>query len=104
MEISGAVIAAIICGVVCIGLIIYAIIRGQRRKLSTGIEDMIGKTAIVQTALNPKGTVFVEGEGEVWSAILEGKSNNTVEPEEEVIITKVAGLKLWVTKKEKEEK
>jgi membrane-bound serine protease (ClpP class) len=103
MEISGAVIAAIICGIVCIGLIIYAIIRGQRRKLSTGIEDMIGKTAIAQTALNPKGTVFVEGEGEVWSAILEGNSD-TVEPEEEVTITRVAGLKLWVTKKEKEVK
>ena len=104
MEMSGAIITAIICGVICLGLVIYAIIRGQRRKLSTGIEEMIGKTAIAQTALNPKGLVFVEGEGEVWTAILKGNSSDTVEPEEEVTITRVAGLKLWVTKKEKEEK
>ncbi|MFC1968684.1 NfeD family protein [Chloroflexota bacterium] len=70
-------------------------IRAHRKPVSAGIEDLIGRTAVVDAALGPKGTVHVEGER--WTAILdEGHS----EPEEEVIITNVEGLKLWVTKKE----
>ena len=46
-------------------------------------------------ALKPKGVVFVEGER--WTAISE---QGEVQPGEEVLITKVDGLKLWVTKKQ----
>ena len=46
-------------------------------------------------ALEPRGVVFVDGER--WTAISE---KGHVEPEEEVTITKVDGLKLWVIKKE----
>ncbi|MDY7018725.1 MAG: NfeD family protein [Chloroflexota bacterium] len=101
MEMSGPVIVAIICGVAFIGFIIYAIVRGQMRKLTAGVEEMIGKEAVAQTVLDPKGTVLAEGE--LWTAIA---GSDKVEPGEEVIITKVKGLKLWVTKKseEKEEK
>ncbi|MFC1967768.1 NfeD family protein [Chloroflexota bacterium] len=70
-------------------------IRAHLKPVSAGIEDLIGRTAVVETALNPKGTVHVEGE--LWKAILE---EGHAEPEEEVIIAKVEGLKLWVTKKE----
>jgi len=35
----------------------------------------------------------------LWTAIAE---DSTIEPGEEVIITKVEGLKLWVTKKSRE--
>ena len=45
--------------------------------------------------MKPKGIVFVEGER--WTAILE---EGRVQPGEEVIVTKVDGLKLWVTKNE----
>ena len=90
---SGPVIIGIILGVAAIGGIIYAIIKGQQRKLTAGAEEMIGKEAVAQTALNPKGTVVAEGE--IWTAIAEG---DKVEQGEEVIITKVKGLKLWVTK------
>jgi membrane-bound ClpP family serine protease len=45
--------------------------------------------------MKPKGTVFIQGER--WMAISEA---GRMEPGEEVIITKVDGLKLWVTKKE----
>jgi len=62
------------------------------------VEEMIGKEAVVQTTIDPKGTVLIEGE--LWTAIAEGSK---IEPGEEVIITKVEGLKLWVTKKIKEE-
>lgn len=78
-------------------LVIYAIVKGQRRRLSAGAEAMIGKEAVVRTALNPRGTVLAEGE--LWTAIAE---DSTIEAEEEVLITRVEGLKLWVTRKHKE--
>jgi len=86
----------IVFGVTAISAVIYAIIQGQRRKLAAGIENMVGKVAVVQTSLNPKGTVRVEGE--IWAAISEG---GKIDPGEEVIINKVEGLKLVVAKKSK---
>jgi membrane-bound ClpP family serine protease len=97
MEMTGPIIVAIVFAVAFIIFIIYAIIKGQRRKLSAGIEEMIGKEAVVRTTLNPKGTVLAEGE--LWTAIAE---DSTIEPGEEVIITKTEGLKLWVIKKSEE--
>jgi membrane-bound ClpP family serine protease len=97
MEMTPPIIIAIVCGVAVIVLLVYAIAKAQRRRLATGTEEMIGKEAVAQTALNPKGTVLAEGE--LWTAIAKG---DRVEPGEEVIITKVEGLKLWVTKKSNE--
>jgi membrane-bound serine protease (ClpP class) len=77
--------------------VVGAIIRGQRRRKATGAEGMIGKTAIAKTPLDPTGTVSTHGE--LWTAASEG---GRVAPGEEVIITKVEELKLWVTKKLKE--
>ena len=96
MEITGLIIIAIIFAVAFVAFVIYAIIKGQRRKLTAGAEEMIGKIAVAQTTLNPKGTV--RAEGELWTAIAEGSK---IEPEEEVIITKIEGLKLWVREKSK---
>ena len=93
---SGPAIMGIVFGVTAISAVIYAIIQGQRRKLAAGIENMVGKVAVVQTSLNPKGTVRVEGE--IWAAISEG---GKIDPGEEVIINKVEGLKLVVAKKSK---
>lgn len=97
MEMTGPIIVAIVFGVAFIVFVIYAIVKGQKRKLSVGVEEMAGKEAVVRTALNPKGTVLAEGE--LWTAIAE---DSTIEAGEEVIITKVEGLKLWVTRKSKE--
>ena len=97
MEITGPIILAIVLAVAFIIFVIYAIVRGQRRKLSAGVEEMVGKEAIVRTPLNPEGTVLAEGE--LWTAIAE---DSTIKPGEEVIITKTEGLKLWVTRKSKE--
>ena len=69
-------------------------IKAHRQRVGAGREELIGKTAEVRAILNPKGTVFVEGE--LWAAIAEEGSLN---PGEEVIITRVDSLKLWVTKK-----
>jgi len=96
-EMTGPIIIAIVLAITFIIFVIYAIVKGQRLKLSAGVEDMIGKEAVVQTTLDPKGTVLAEGE--LWTAIAE---DSKIEPGEEVTITKVEGLKLWVTKKSKE--
>ena len=76
-------------------LIINQGIRAHRHQVSAGREDLIGKTAEVKIALKPKGVVFIQGER--WTAISE---TGWVKLEEEVIITKVNGLKLYVIKKE----
>ena len=70
-------------------------IRAHRRHTSAGREELVGMTAEVKTALEPKGTVFIQGEQ--WTAISE---TGRVESGEEVIITKVDGLKLWVAKQQ----
>ena len=101
MEMTGAIITAVIGAVAFLGFVIYAIVMGQKKKLTAGTETMIGGEAVAQTVINPKGTVLAEGE--LWTAITK---DGRIDPEEEVIITKVEGLKLWVAKKtkEKEEK
>ncbi len=77
------------------GFVISRVLRVHRRQAFTGREELIGKTAVVRVALEPEGTVFFKGES--WTAI-SGKGR--LEPGEAVIITKVDGLKLYVTKKE----
>jgi membrane-bound ClpP family serine protease len=96
-EMTGPIIIAIVFAIAFISFVIYAIVKGQMRKLSAGVEEMIGKEAVAQTTLDPKGMVLAEGE--LWTAIAEGSK---IGPGEEVIITKVEGLKLWVVKKSKE--
>jgi len=69
-------------------------IRAHRNKIAAGREELVGRTALVEVALEPKGLVLVDGEH--WTAIID---NGRAEPEEEVIVSKVEGLKLIVTKK-----
>jgi membrane-bound serine protease (ClpP class) len=88
------VVVVIICVVAFIAFAVQRSVRAHRYHVSAGREELIGKTAEVKTALDPKGTVFIEGEN--WTAISE---KGRVEPGEEVIVTKVDSLKLWVTKK-----
>ena len=85
----------IICIVIFCAIAIIWGIRAHRRQVSAGREDLIGKTAEVKATLKPKGIVFIQGER--WTAISE---QGWVKPVEEVIVTKVDGLKLWVIKKE----
>ena len=99
MQLSPWLIAVVV--VIVVPLIFFAVwlsIRAHRRRIAAGREDLLGKTAEVLTIMEPRGTVFVEGER--WTAISE---NNRLEPGEEVVITKVDGLKLWVAKKTEEE-
>ena len=85
----------IIVVVVFLVFVVLWVVRAHQRKIGAGKEDLIGRAAVVETALNPKGLVLIEGEH--WTAVID---KGAAEPEEEVIITKVEGLKLRVTKKE----
>lgn len=86
----------VICVVAFLAVTVIWGVRAHRRKVTAGREDMIGRTAEVRTAMNPKGVVFVEGEN--WTATSE---SGRIEPGEEVVITRVDGLKLWVSNKKK---
>jgi membrane-bound serine protease (ClpP class) len=98
IEVSRGLIAGVAVGFTAFAIfVVGAIVRGQRRRKATGAEGMIGGIAIAKTPLDPTGTVLAQGE--LWTAASEG---GKVAPGEEVIITKVEALKLWVTKKSKE--
>ena len=100
MEVNRGLIAGVAIAVACFLIfVIGAIIRGQRRRKATGAEGMIDGVAVAKTPLDPMGTVLAKGE--LWTAATEGEK---VERGEEVIITKVEGLKLWVIKKLKKGK
>jgi len=95
LEINWWVIAAVAVVIAAIFLfVVRAVMRSQRRRPVTGKEGLIGKVAVVKTELAPTGIVLVEGEN--WTAIAEG---DRIEPGEEVVVTKVEGLKLRVAKK-----
>ena len=77
-----------------LAFVVNRVIAAHRRQATTGREELLGKTTIVRTALEPEGMVFHEGE--IWTAVLD---KSRAEPGEEVLITRVEGLKLYVTKK-----
>jgi membrane-bound serine protease (ClpP class) len=98
VRVSPGLIAGVAAGVTAFAIFILgAIIRGQRRRKATGAEGMIGTIATAKTPLDPTGTVLAQGE--LWTATSEG---DRVAPGEEVVISKVEALKLWVTRKPEE--
>ena len=64
------------------------------RRPLTGKEALRGKTATVRTALEPEGTVSLEGE--FWKAV---SREGYIEVGVTVEITKIEGLKLFVIRK-----
>jgi membrane-bound serine protease (ClpP class) len=95
MEVNRGLIAGVTIIIAAfITFIVGAVVRGQRRRVETGAEGLVGRVAVAKTRLDPKGTVLVEGER--WMATVDG---GIVEPGEEVTVTEVEGLKLIVTKK-----
>lgn len=95
-QIDGWLVALGIIGIIAFTVVtIIWGVRAHRVKISAGREELIGKTAEVKEALAPKGTVFIQDEH--WTAISE---TGRVEPGEEVLISRVDGLKLYVTKKQ----
>ncbi len=71
---------------------ISAVVRTMRRQPTTGIEGLMGKTAVVREALDPVGTVLVWGE--LWHArSAEGESH---EPGARVVVSGAEGHTLLV--------
>ena len=87
------IITGIISAIIFAAISVIWGIRAHKYQIAAGREELIGKTAEVRVALNPKGIVFIQGEQ--WAAISE---TGRVEPGEEVTISKVDGLKLYVTR------
>jgi membrane-bound serine protease (ClpP class) len=73
--------------------VIASVLRTHRTRQQTGVDAMVGMVGVARTPLDPKGRVFVHGE--LWEATLD---EGSVEPGEEVLITKVEGLRLRVTR------
>ncbi|MFC1961540.1 NfeD family protein [Chloroflexota bacterium] len=90
------IVAAIIVAIILVPVVIWSV-RAHQQQILAGREEMVGKTAVVDTPLTPKGVVFIDGER--WTAISE---EGQVKAEEEVIVTRVQGLKLYVKKISKE--
>ena len=95
MEVNKFLIAGVaILLAAFVAFMVGAVVRGQRRRVATGAEGLIGRVAVAKTSLDPKGTVLVDGE--LWKAELD---TGKVGPGEEVTITKVEGLKLFVAQR-----
>jgi len=79
-----------------LAFVINRIVTAHKRQAATGREELLGKTAVVRTPLEPEGKVLYEGE--IWTAVLD---QGRAEPKEEVTIKNFYGLKLYVVKKNK---
>ncbi len=65
-------------------------LKAHRNKLVSGSQGLIGEVAVAQTALSPRGKVFVHGE--IWDAV----SSSDVSAGQTVVVAKVDGLILRV--------
>ncbi len=88
-------IAIVVIGIVAsLVFVVNKIIHAQRRQAATGREELIGKIALVKSALDPEGQVLYKGE--LWRAISE---LGRVENGREVVINGIDSLTLYVTPK-----
>lgn len=83
----------ILTGTFFFGVLSYAI-KAQLSKVKTGKEGLIGETGTAGTPISNSGKVYVHGE--IWN----GRSEESIEKGDRVIVTAVEGLVLVVKKKE----
>jgi membrane-bound serine protease (ClpP class) len=65
-------------------------LKARRNKVVTGAQGLIGETGVAQTALSPRGKVFVHGE--IWDAV----SFSELAAGQSVIVRRINGLLLEV--------
>lgn len=70
--------------------LVQAGLRAQFRRVTTGTEGLIGAVGQARTALDPRGTVFLQGE--LWKAVAE----EPVAPGAQVVVVAVDGFTLKV--------
>jgi len=91
--VSYTVIAAIIILIITIALIIgRLVIKDFKKKPETGMEKLIGMTAVVKIWEGSKGKIFINGE--YWDAVSEDNLN----PGDEVKVYKYKDMLLYVKK------
>jgi membrane-bound serine protease (ClpP class) len=89
------IVIIVLLVVAFIAIVVIWGVKAHRLRVSAGREELIGRVAEVRETLDPKGTVFIEGEQ--WTAISE---SGRVESGEEVAITRIDSLKLYVARKQ----
>jgi membrane-bound serine protease (ClpP class) len=89
VRLTTALAVSLPMGLITVFLMSIAL-KARRNKIVTGEQGMVGETGVAQTALSPRGKVFVHGE--VWDAI----SSTPVAAGEAVVIRRVDGLQLLV--------
>jgi membrane-bound serine protease (ClpP class) len=89
VRLATALAVSIPLGAITVFLMTVAL-RARRNKVTTGMEGLVGRVAVAQTALAPAGKVFVHGE--IWDAM----ASANVPAGDEVVIRRVDGLQLRV--------
>ncbi|MBN1366784.1 MAG: serine protease [Dehalococcoidales bacterium] len=90
---TATIIVIIVLVVLALAFVIERVVAAHRRQVTTGREELIGKTATTRTPLTPTGQVFFRGER--WEAISE---SGNIEENQTVTIIKVKDLVLYVVK------
>lgn len=78
-----------------VGLVVSKVWRARRRTPTTGVEELVGATAVVRRTLDPAGLVFVHGE--LWQA---RSGEGPIEVGETVCVDGMDGLVLSVRRAE----
>src|SRR5215472_8236741 len=65
-------------------------LKARRNKVVTGEQGLVGETGVAQTALSPRGKVFVHGE--LWNAV----ASSPLAVGQMVVVRRVDGLTLYV--------
>ena len=89
----GVVAPAVILTALFFGVMLRYAWRSQRAAATTGVEGLIGATAVAKTAIAPRGSVVLHGE--LWDAT----SAEPIAADEPVEVIAVEGLTLVVTRK-----
>lgn len=85
-------VTGIAFGLVAIMLVTW-IVRIQNKRVTTGIEGMVGARVTALTALLPEGRVRYDGEN--WAAVMD-KQGASADPGSELQVVSVEGLRLHV--------
>jgi len=99
MRVNPVLITVVI--ILIVGFFIFVlqrVIKVHRKQVTTGREELLGKTAFTRTTLTPEGMIFFKGE--LWKAISE---SGKIEANHTVTITNIDGLTLHVKKLKNEE-
>jgi membrane-bound serine protease (ClpP class) len=84
-----ALAVSIPVGLITIFLMSIAL-KARRNKVVTGSQGMVGEVGVAQTALAPRGKVFVHGE--LWDAV----SPVNIDVGQSIVVRSVDGLQLRV--------